>query len=138
MPNCLPHTMALGNIYANEHRNRRPQMNTRWSFARIQPIRSRWPPRSRRSWTTAYTEALAPARDYVRRKPDDPSGHILLGMVYRNRAITPRQSRNLRMEPPKRPTILRPGISSDSFWHAGKARRSPAPAEEGRGTETRG
>ena len=32
---------------------------------------------------TAYTEALAPARDYVRQKPDDPSGHVLLGMVYR-------------------------------------------------------
>jgi tetratricopeptide (TPR) repeat protein len=32
---------------------------------------------------TAYTEAFAPAHDYVRQKPDDPSGHVLLGMVYR-------------------------------------------------------
>ena len=26
---------------------------------------------------------FAPAREYVRQKPDDPSGHVLLGMVYR-------------------------------------------------------
>ncbi len=32
----------------------------------------------------AYTDALAPAKDYVRRKPNDSSGHLLLGMVYRS------------------------------------------------------
>lgn len=31
----------------------------------------------------AYSAALEPARDYVDRKPDDPSGHIMLGTVYR-------------------------------------------------------
>ena len=31
---------------------------------------------------SAYTEALAPAHDYVRRKPNDPSGHVMLGTVY--------------------------------------------------------
>jgi Flp pilus assembly protein TadD len=31
---------------------------------------------------SAFTEALAPARDYVRRKPGDPSGHVMLGTVY--------------------------------------------------------
>lgn len=31
---------------------------------------------------SAYTDALAPARDYVRQKPDDSLGHILLGTVY--------------------------------------------------------
>lgn len=31
---------------------------------------------------SAYTEALAPARDYVRQKPDDSLGYILLGTVY--------------------------------------------------------
>jgi predicted Zn-dependent protease len=30
----------------------------------------------------AFAEALAPASDYVRQQPDDPSGHVLLGMVY--------------------------------------------------------
>lgn len=31
---------------------------------------------------SAYTEALAPASDYVRQKPDDPSGHVMLGTAY--------------------------------------------------------
>jgi tetratricopeptide (TPR) repeat protein len=31
---------------------------------------------------SAYTDALAPARDYARREPDHPLGHILLGTVY--------------------------------------------------------
>ncbi len=30
-----------------------------------------------------YTDALSPAREYARQKPDDPTGHVLLGMVYR-------------------------------------------------------
>ena len=32
---------------------------------------------------SAYQEALGPAQDYVRRKPSDAEGHLLLGAVYR-------------------------------------------------------
>lgn len=30
----------------------------------------------------SYSEALTPAQDYARQQPNDPSGHVLLGMVY--------------------------------------------------------
>jgi tetratricopeptide (TPR) repeat protein len=74
---------ALGNIYANEHRNReaadeyqevirRNPTDTVALGAQVKALID----------ASAFTEALAPARNYVRRRPDDPSGHVMLGTVY--------------------------------------------------------
>ena len=74
---------ALGNIYANEHRNReaadeyqevirRSPNDTVAIGAQVRALID----------ASAFSEALAPARDYVRRQPDDPSGHVMLGTVY--------------------------------------------------------
>ena len=74
---------ALGNIYANEHRNReaadeyqevirRSPTDTVALGAQVKALID----------ASAFSEALAPARDYVRRQPDDPSGHVMLGTVY--------------------------------------------------------
>jgi len=74
---------ALGNIYANEHRNReaadeyhevvrRSPTDTVALAAQVKALID----------ASAFTEALAPARDYVRRQPGDPSGHVMLGTVY--------------------------------------------------------
>ncbi|MFP5229679.1 MAG: tetratricopeptide repeat protein [Acidobacteriota bacterium] len=76
--------LTLGNVYANEQRNReaadeyrvvvrQEPANTLALAAEVKSLVS----------ATAYTDALAPARDYVRLKPGDPAGHVLLGMVYR-------------------------------------------------------
>jgi tetratricopeptide (TPR) repeat protein len=73
----------LGNIYANEHRNReaadeyqevvrRSPADTVALAAQVRALID----------ASAFTEALAPARDYVRRRPSDPSGHVMLGTVY--------------------------------------------------------
>jgi tetratricopeptide (TPR) repeat protein len=75
---------TLGNIYANEQRFReaadeyrlvvrQDPTDTVALAAEVKALVS----------VTAYTDAFAPARDYVRQKPGDPSGHVLLGMVYR-------------------------------------------------------
>jgi tetratricopeptide (TPR) repeat protein len=82
-PDMTAAYFTLGNIYANEHRDREAadeyQEVTRRSptdmvalAAQVKALID----------TSAYTEALAPARDYVRRKPNDPSGHVMLGTVY--------------------------------------------------------
>jgi tetratricopeptide (TPR) repeat protein len=74
---------SLGSIYANERRNReaadeyqevirRDPANSIALAAQVKALID----------ASAYTEALAPARDYVRRKPNDPSGHVMLGTVY--------------------------------------------------------
>jgi tetratricopeptide (TPR) repeat protein len=74
---------ALGNIYANEHRNReaadeyqevirRSPTDTVALGAQVRALID----------ASAFTEALAPARDYARGQPDDPSGHVMLGTVY--------------------------------------------------------
>ncbi len=75
---------TLANIFANEQRFReaadeyrvvvhQDPSNTAALAAEVKALVD----------VTAYTDAFAPAREYVRMKPDDPSGHILLGMVYR-------------------------------------------------------
>lgn len=75
---------TLGNIYANEQRFReaadeyravvgQDPTNTVALAAEVKTLVD----------ATAYTEALSPAREYVRQKPEDSSGHVLLGMVYR-------------------------------------------------------
>jgi len=74
---------ALGNIYANERRDReaadeyhevvrREPGDVVALAAQVKALID----------TSAYTEALAPARDYVRKKPNDASGHVMLGTVY--------------------------------------------------------
>jgi tetratricopeptide (TPR) repeat protein len=75
---------TLGNIYANEQRFReaadeyrvvvhQDPANTVALVAEVKALVD----------VNAFTEAFAPARDYVRQRPDDPLGHVLLGMVYR-------------------------------------------------------
>ncbi len=74
---------TLGNIYANEHRDReaadeyqevirRTPNDLAALAAQIKALID----------ASAYAEALAPARDYVRREPNDPSAHVMLGTVY--------------------------------------------------------
>ena len=104
-------------------------MNTRRWSAEIQPIRSRWLREVKALIdASAYTEALAPARDYVRRKPTIPRGTSCLARCTSNWAITPRQSRNLSLEPPGRPTILKLAISSGWFWRAWESPIRPCPS----------
>jgi tetratricopeptide (TPR) repeat protein len=75
---------TLGNIYANEQRFREAADEYR-VVVRQDPT----DPTALAAEVkvlvdaTAYTDALSPAREYVRHKPDDSSGHVLLGMVYR-------------------------------------------------------
>jgi tetratricopeptide (TPR) repeat protein len=75
---------TLGNLYANEQRYReaadeyrivvkQDPSDTIALAAEVKALVD----------VTAYTEALSPARDYVRKKPDDFTGHVLLGKVYR-------------------------------------------------------
>ena len=82
-PDMTAAYFALGNIYANERRDReaadeyqevtrRNPTDTVALAAQVKALID----------ASAYTEALAPARDYVRRKPNDPSGHVMLGTVY--------------------------------------------------------
>ena len=74
---------TLGNIYANERRDReaadeyeevirRDPADTIALAAQVRALID----------ASAYSDALAPARDYVNRKPNDPSGHVMLGTVY--------------------------------------------------------
>lgn len=75
---------TLGNIYANEQRFREAADEYRL-VVRQDPTDTVALGAEVKALVaaTAYTEALAPARDYVRQKSDDPLGHVLLGMVYR-------------------------------------------------------
>jgi tetratricopeptide (TPR) repeat protein len=75
---------TLGNLYANEQRFREAADEYR--------VVVRQDPTDRVALAaevkalvdvTAYTDVLAPARDYVRLEPNDPTGHVLLGIVYR-------------------------------------------------------
>ncbi len=82
-PDMATAYFTLGNIYANERRDREAAdeykevtrldpSNTVALAARVKALID----------TSAYAEALAPAREYVRRKPNDPSAHVMLGTVY--------------------------------------------------------
>ena len=135
LPEMTAAYFALGNIYANERRDReaadeyqevirRNPTDTVALAAQVKALID----------TSAYTEALAPARDYVRRKPNDPSGHVMLGTVYQQLGDYARQSRNLSLALPGRPTILRLDISSGSFWRAWESPSQALPhlAESGR------
>ena len=74
---------TLGNIYANESRNREAADQYR-QVVRRDPTDAAALAAEVKALidASAWTDALAPARDYARRKPDDPSGHIMLGTVY--------------------------------------------------------
>lgn len=82
-PDLTAGYFTLGNIYANENRNReaadqyrevvrREPSNTAALAAEVQALID----------ASAWTDALPPARDYAHYKPDDPSGRIMLGTVY--------------------------------------------------------
>lgn len=75
---------TLGNIYANEQRFREAADEYR-VVVRLEPANTEALAAEVKALVdvSAYTDALAPARAYVREKPLDPSGHVLLGMVYR-------------------------------------------------------
>ena len=74
---------ALGNIYANERRDREAadeyhevvQRNPTDVVALAAQVKALID-------TSAYAEALGPAKDFVRRMPNDPSSHVMLGTVY--------------------------------------------------------
>lgn len=82
-PDLTAAHFTLGNIYANERRDReaadeyyevvrRDPGDTAALAAQVRALID----------TSAYAEALSPARDYVRQKPGDASAHIMLGTVY--------------------------------------------------------
>jgi tetratricopeptide (TPR) repeat protein len=82
-PDMTAAYFTLGNIYANERRDReaadeykevtrRDPANILALAAEVRALID----------ASAYSEALAPAREYVRRKPKDPSAHVMLGTVY--------------------------------------------------------
>ena len=74
---------SLGNIYANERRDREAadeyQEVVRRNPADLVALAAEV---KALIDTSAYTEALAPARNYVRLKPSDPSARVMLGTVY--------------------------------------------------------
>lgn len=82
-PNMTAAYFTLGNIYANERRDREAadeykevtRRNPADSVALAAEVGALIN-------ASAYSEALTPARDYVRLKPRDPSGHVMLGTVY--------------------------------------------------------
>lgn len=82
-PDMTAAYFTLGNIYANERRNREAADEykevTRRSPTDVVALAAEVKSLIDAS---AYAEALAPARDYVRRKPNDPSAHVMLGTVY--------------------------------------------------------
>ena len=82
-PDMTDAYLTLGNIYASERRDReaadeyqevtrRNPSDTVALSAQVKALID----------ASAYSEALAPAGDYVRRKPNDPSAHVMLGTVY--------------------------------------------------------
>jgi tetratricopeptide (TPR) repeat protein len=82
-PDLTAAYFTLGNIYANERRDReaadeyqqvirRSPNDTVALSAEVKALID----------ASAYSEALAPARDYVRREPNHPSGHVMLGTIY--------------------------------------------------------
>jgi tetratricopeptide (TPR) repeat protein len=83
-PDLTAAHFTLGNIYANEHRfreaadeyhevTRQDPADTVALGAEVESLLD----------VDAYTDALAPAKNLVSRKPADASAHVMLGMVYR-------------------------------------------------------
>ncbi len=82
-PDMTAAYFTLGNIYANERRDREAADEykevTRRNPTDVVALAAQVKALIDAS---AYAEALAPARDYVSRKPNDPSAHVMLGTVY--------------------------------------------------------
>jgi len=97
-PDLAAAHFTLGNIYANERRDREAadeyQEITRQDPANLIALAAQVKALIDAS---AYTEALAPARDYVRRKPNDPTGHIMLGTVYQQLGDYPKAESELEI-----------------------------------------
>lgn len=82
-PDMTDAYFTLGNIYANERRNREAadeyrevtRRNPTDMIALAAQVKALID-------SSAYSEALAPASEYVRRKPNDPTGHVMVGTVY--------------------------------------------------------
>jgi len=82
-PDVATAYFTLGNIYANEHRNREAadeyqevtRRNPNDMLALAAEVRALID-------ASAYSEALAPAREYVHRMPSDASSHVMLGTIY--------------------------------------------------------
>jgi len=95
---------SLGNIYANERRYREAadeyQQVTRRNPANMLALAAQVKALIDAS---AYSEALAPARDYARRKPNDPSGHVMLGTVYQQIGDYPKAVQELELGAAKAP-----------------------------------
>lgn len=82
-PDMTSAYFTLGNIYANERRNREAADEYREVIRRNPTDMVALAAQVRALIdSSAYSEALAPARDYVNRRPNDPSGHVMLGTVY--------------------------------------------------------
>ena len=103
-PDMTAAYFTLGNIYANEHRNReaadqyqevtrRTPTDTGALAAQVQALID----------ASAYAEALEPASNYVRRKPNDPSGHVMLGTVYQQLGDYPKAEPELELGAAKAP-----------------------------------
>jgi tetratricopeptide (TPR) repeat protein len=75
---------TLANIYANEQRYREAadeyEKVTEQNPSHMVALLARVEALVK---VSAYEQALAPAQQYVSRNPDDASGHVLLGTVYR-------------------------------------------------------
>jgi tetratricopeptide (TPR) repeat protein len=75
---------SLGNIYANEQRSREAADEYRVVVRQVPTDTVALAAEVKALVDVSdYTDALVPAREYVLRKPGDPLGHVLLGMVYR-------------------------------------------------------
>lgn len=82
-PDMTTAYFTLGNIYANEHRNReaaneyqevvrRNPADTVALDAEVEQLIN----------ASAYAEALTPALDYLRQKPHDASAYVMVGTIY--------------------------------------------------------
>lgn len=82
-PDMTAAYFTLGNIYANERRDREAADEYK-EVIRLSPTDTVALAAQVKALidASAYAEALAPAREYVRRKPSDPSGRIMLGTIY--------------------------------------------------------
>ena len=75
---------TLGNIYANENRFREAadeyaqaaRVDAKDAVVLLAQVKAL-------TTVSAFQEALAPAEAYIRLKPTDPEGHLMLGAVYR-------------------------------------------------------
>ena len=87
---------TLGNIYAHEARFREAA-DEYAQVMRLDPADTEALRAGVKALVTvsAFQDALAPAQDFVRRKPTDPEGHTLLGAIYRGLGEYPKAEAEL-------------------------------------------